>query len=432
MSPFGALKELIGRFCRSELVKVFSLSSVATLVKMLTGLISTKVVAVLIGPGGVALLGQLNNLVYIVQYLASGAINNGVVKYVSEHKGSVGKVRTLLTNALLVTVVCSLACGTAMIACHRRLSRWIMLSDEYGYIFIVFGVTVILYAFNMLLLSIVNGYREYKMFIRINVANSLAGLVFAVVLTLLYGLPGALIGATTYQSAVFVVTLYMVRRKPWARWSYFRGRIDRSIIRNYLKYALMTLVSIGTMPVAQILIRRYIMLDLSELEAGWWEAMNRISNIYLLVVTTSFSVYYLPRLSEITEPNEVRREIGKAFKVIIPLLLTGFVLVYLCRFLIIRILFTSEFLPMAKLFGWQMGSDLFKIGCYILTYVMIAKARTVVYVTTEIVFTIIYIGLACQLMQTSAGIIGVTQAGMAAYLLHMGVVYLYLRKIGYV
>ena len=432
MSPFGALKELIGRFCRSELVKVFSLSSVATLVKMLTGLISTKVVAVLIGPGGVALLGQLNNLVYIVQYLASGASNNGVVKYVSEHKGSVGKVRTLLTNALLVTVVCSLACGTAMIACHRRLSRWIMLSDEYGYIFIVFGVTVILYAFNMLLLSIVNGYREYKMFIRINVANSLAGLVFAVVLTLLYGLPGALIGATTYQSAVFFVTLYMVRRKPWARWSYFRGRIDRSIIRNYLKYALMTLVSIGTMPVAQILIRRYIMLDLSELEAGWWEAMNRISNIYLLVVTTSFSVYYLPRLSEITEPNEVRREIGKAFKVIIPLLLTGFVLVYLCRFLIIRILFTSEFLPMAKLFGWQMGSDLFKIGCYILTYVMIAKARTVVYVTTEIVFTIIYIGLACQLMQTSAGIIGVTQAGMAAYLLHMGVVYLYLRKIGYV
>lgn len=432
MSPFGALKELIGRFCRSELVKVFSLSSVATLVKMLTGLISTKVVAVLIGPGGVALLGQLNNLVYIVQYLASGAINNGVVKYVSEHKGSVGKVRTLLTNALLVTVVCSLACGMAMIACHGRLSRWIMLSDEYGYIFIVFGVTVILYAFNMLLLSIVNGYREYKMFIRINVANSLAGLVFAVVLTLLYGLPGALIGATTYQSAVFFVTLYMVRRKPWARWSYFRGRIDRSIIRNYLKYALMTLVSIGTMPVAQILIRRYIMLDLSELEAGWWEAMNRISNIYLLVVTTSFSVYYLPRLSEITEPNEVRREIGKAFKVIIPLLLTGFVLVYLCRFLIIRILFTSEFLPMAKLFGWQMGSDLFKIGCYILTYVMIAKARTVVYVTTEIVFTIIYIGLACQLMQTSAGIIGVTQAGMAAYLLHMGVVYLYLRKIGYV
>ena len=326
-------------------------------------------------------MGQLNNLVYIVQYLASGAINNGVVKYVSEHKGSVGKVRTLLTNALLVTVVCSLACGTAMIACHGRLSRWIMLSDEYGYIFIVFGVTVILYAFNMLLLSIVNGYREYKMFIRINVANSLAGLVFAVVLTLLYGLPGALIGATTYQSAVFFVTLYMVRRKPWARWSYFRGRIDRSIIRNYLKYALMTLVSIGTMPVAQILIRRYIMLDLSELEAGWWEAMNRISNIYLLVVTTSFSVYYLPRLSEITEPNEVRREIGKAFKVIIPLLLTGFVLVYLCRFLIIRILFTSEFLPMAKLFGWQMGSDLFKIGCYILTYVMIAKARTVVYVT---------------------------------------------------
>ena len=432
MSRFGALKDLASRFFKSEIVKVFSLSSIATLVKMLTGLISTKVVAVLIGPSGVALLGQLNNLVYIVQYLASGAINNGVVKYVSEHKGSVGKVRTLLTNALFITVVCSLVCGIIMIACHGMLSRWVMLSDEYGYVFVIFGLTVILYAFNMLMISIVNGYKEYKTFIRINIANSVAGLLFAVVLTLLYGLPGALIGATTYQSAVFFVTLYMVRRKPWTRWTYFRGKINRHIIHNYLKYALMTLVSIGTMPVAQILIRRYIMLDLSDIEAGWWEAMNRISNIYLLVVSTSFSVYYLPRLAEIVEPGEVRREIGNAFKIIIPLLLGGFALVYVCRFLIIRILFTPDFLPMAKLFGWQMGSDLFKIGCYILTYVLIAKARTFAYVATEIVFTVLYVALSYLLLQTSAGIIGVAQAGIVAYLLHMGVVYLYLRKISYV
>ena len=91
----------------------------------------------------------------------------------------------------------------------------------------------------------------------------------------------------------------------------------------------MTLVAVGTMPVAQILIRRYIMVSLSATEAGWWEAMNRISNIYLLVVSTSFGVYYLPRLSEIVDIQELRKEIYKAFQIIIPLLLGGFSLIYL-------------------------------------------------------------------------------------------------------
>lgn len=431
-SAFRQLKYLLYRFYHSEIVKVFSLSSIATLVRMLTGMISIKVVAVIIGPGGVALLGQLNNFIYIAQYLSSGAINNGIVKYVSEYKSSLDKTQSALASALMITVVCSLVCGTIMILFHGYLSRWIMLSSEYGYVFAIFGVTVILYALNTLLISIVNGYKAYKTYIKINIANSITGLFFTVVFTWMYGLPGALVCATTYQSVVFFVTLYMIRKQPWASLKYFKGKIDRNVIRNYLKYALMTLVAIGTMPVAQIVIRRYLMVTLSDTEAGWWEAMNRISNIYLLVVSTSFGVYYLPRLAEIVNLRELKQEIYKAFKIIIPLLLGGFCLIYVLRFLIIKILFTPDFMPMAKLFGWQMAADLFKVGCYILTYVLIAKVHTVVYVTTEILFTLVYVGCVYLLIPMGSGIIGVAQAGIVAYLLHLGVVYVYMKKMNYI
>lgn len=430
-SPIRQLKNLFYRFYHSEIVKVFSLSSIATLVRMLTGMISIKVVAVIIGPSGVAILGQLNNFVYIIQYLSSGAINNGIVKYVAEYKTSFYKTRSLLANALLITVMCSFVCGIGMMVFHTDLSNWIMLSPEYGYVFIVFGITVILYASNTFLILIVNGYKAYKTYIKINIANSITGLLFTVVFTWLYGLQGALICATTYQSVVFFVTLYMVHKQPWANLKYFKGRINQNIIRNYLKYALMTLVAVGTMPVAQILIRRYIMVSLSATEAGWWEAMNRISNIYLLVVSTSFGVYYLPRLSEIVDIQELRKEIYKAFQIIIPLLLGGFSLIYLLRYFIIRILFTPDFIPMAKLFGWQMAADLFKVGCFILTYVLIAKVHTVAYITTEILFTLVYIGLVYLLIPMGTGIIGVAQAGMAAYILHLGVVFGYMKRIGY-
>ena len=69
-----------------DIVRVFSFTAVATLVKMLTGLISVKVVASIIGPAGVALVGQLNNFTSIAMTVSSGGINSGITKYIAEYK----------------------------------------------------------------------------------------------------------------------------------------------------------------------------------------------------------------------------------------------------------------------------------------------------------------------------------------------------------
>ena len=46
------LLSLCKRFTSADIVKVFSFTAMSTLVKMLTGLISVKVVASIIGPAG--------------------------------------------------------------------------------------------------------------------------------------------------------------------------------------------------------------------------------------------------------------------------------------------------------------------------------------------------------------------------------------------
>ena len=129
---------------------------------MATGLVSVKVVAGIIGPAGVALVGQLNNFASIVMQLACGGINSGVTKYVSENKEDKRKLYSLLSTALRITVFCSVAVGLVMIAFNRRLSRLIMLDESYGYVFTVFGFTVLLYALNNMLISIVNGFKEFR------------------------------------------------------------------------------------------------------------------------------------------------------------------------------------------------------------------------------------------------------------------------------
>ena len=71
------------------------------------------------------------------------------------------------------------------------------------------------------------------------------------------------------------------------------------------------------------------------------------------------------------------------------MLLIGFTLIYFLRYWLIRILFTPDFIPMELLFIWQLLGDFFKICSWLLAFLMIAKAMTRVFVTTEILFAII-------------------------------------------
>lgn len=418
----------INKFRQIDLVKVFSFTAISTIVKMLTSLISVKFVALIVGPSGIALLGQLNNFSSIIMTVACGGINNGVTKYVAENKDDVTLVKSFLSTALKITVYCSVFCGLILVVFNKWLSKIILLNDNFGYIFIVFGITLLLYALNMLVTSILNGYKEFKKFVLVNIAGSIIGLIYTLSLVYYFKLDGALIGVVTFQSIMFFVSLWMIRKLPWVNVEYFKEKLDKLIAAKYFKYTLMTLVTAATAPVAQLLLRGYVINEISAVEAGWWEGMNRISNMYLMVITSSLSVYYLPKLSEIKESVQLRVEIFKAYKFIIPTITVGFIAIYLLRILIIKLLFTVDFISMSDLFLWQLVGDFFKISSFLLAFLMVAKTMTKQFIATEIIFSLLYVGLGYYFVSIN-GIIGLTQAWAANYFVYLlFMVYLF-RKL---
>lgn len=421
-------KSFISRVLKADIVKVFSLTSISTLVKMCTGLISVKIVASIIGPAGVALVGQLNNFATIAMAFSSGGINAGITKYIAEYREDNSMVAQLLSNALRITTICSAICAVVLIVFHRYISQLVMLSADYGYVFVIFGITILLYALNNMLISIVNGYKEFRKYVYISIANSIVGVIFTVALVLLWELKGALISAVTYQSVMLFITLWMLRGTPWLKWNFFKKKLDKIVSDKYFKYALMAIVNTLTLPISQMFLRGYVMAEISPIEAGCWEGMNRISNMYLMVVTSSFGVYYLPRLSEISQIDKLRHEIIKAYKVVVPILLVGFGLIYTLRLFIIHLLFSDEFLPMTHLFAWQLSGDFVKMCSWLLAFVMLAKAMTKLYVTTEILFTLSYVFIG-YLFVNYNGIIGLTQAYLCNYILYMITMFICFRNI---
>jgi PST family polysaccharide transporter len=307
-------------------------------------------------------------------------------------------------------------------------SELILHDRQYKYVFHVFGGTLTLYALNALLISVINGFKEYKLYVVANILGSVIGLLFSVVLALTYGIPGALISAVTFQSVVFFLTIWMVRRSKWFNWKSFFTSFSKLAMKRLSGYSLMALASAITIPAGQLLVRNFIIENQSIDEAGLWEGINRISNMYLTIITVSLAVYYLPRMSELKERNAIRQEVFSVYKLMLPFLLITTILIFLFRGLIIRILFTEEFAEMEKLFAWQLVGDFLKIAGWVLGYLLIAKAMAKTYVILEL-FNFIFLVLISYFLVPYAGSIGATQAYAILYAVYLVILLFIFRHL---
>jgi O-antigen/teichoic acid export membrane protein len=419
------LKKIIS----TDLVKVSFLNGLATLVRMLTGLISVKVVAVKLHLSGIALLGQLNNFTQILLSISSGGINNGIVKNISQDIEAERRYKIFISTGVRITLTIGSVLGLVSIIGAPFFSRFILDDSSYTGVFIIFGLTIILYALNALLLSVINGFREFKKYILVNIANSVAGLVFAVVLTYSFGLYGALIGAVTYQSIVFAISLSMVTRAPWFKWSLFTGPFSKAAALKLGRYSLMALVSAVAIPFAQFVIRSFLIKYQGKDDAGAWEGMNRISGIYLMVITTSLSVYYLPKLSGLKTDREIRAEVFTVYKLLIPTLVLISFGIFIFRGPIVNILYEPSFRDkMRDLFAFQMIGDVLKMSTWVLGYILVAKSMARAYIVVEIVSCTLF-ALFSMLFVHLYGTIGATIGYAAAFLCQLLIMVFIFRKL---
>jgi PST family polysaccharide transporter len=374
-----------------NLLKTSFYSATITLIKVASGFVSNKIVAVLIGPAGIALIGQFANLISMVQTFGNGAINTGVVKYTAEYDGDRDKEKLLYSTSVRITILCSLFVGALLILFASYVSSLILLSLEYSGCIRLFGGTIVLYSLNNLLLSILNGKREIKKYTIVNTIGSIISLLFTIVLVLYFKLYGALYAMILSQSVVVFVSVTMIVRCEWFKWANFRAKFDKLIAKKLANFGLMAVVSAIMIPVSQMFLRDHIIKIIGINEAGYWQGMMRISDAYLMIVTTSLSTYYLPKLSSINTDGGLRKEILYGYKIILPFVAIGCLIIYICRFYIIEILFSPVFLKMEDLFIFQLLGDFFKIAAWILAYLLVAKAMTKLFVIVEVVSTITYL-----------------------------------------
>jgi O-antigen/teichoic acid export membrane protein len=398
-----SVKKIFG----ADLIKVSFLNAIAVFIKMIAAFVSMKAIAILSkdfpggGPAAIALVGQLNNFTTILLSVCNGGITTGMTRYVAEYSKSPKKNQLFLGTGFWITTVLSGLTGLILILGAGYWSEIILKSTQFKLVFYVFGATIVMYAYNTLLIAVINGFKEYKKYVIANVMGSIVGLVFTIILSYRFGVYGALIALVTYQSVVFVLTLPLVRKSKWFKVGSFTKKFSKLAVKRLSHYSLMAIVTAAVMPVAQLVIRNYIIAHSKVAgaganlnQAGLWESINRVSNMYLMVFATSLGVYYLPRLTELRTQGELRKEVLSVGKLVIPFLIIFSLALYFGRTIIIHVLFTEQFNGMDNLFAFQLLGDTIKLSSWILAYVMTAKSMTKTFIMMEFVSSI------CQVLFT--------------------------------
>jgi PST family polysaccharide transporter len=399
-----------------NLLKTSFYTSISQALSIIAGLITIKVISAKIGPEGMAMTGQYLNTTALLTIFATGAIGTGVIKYLAEYGGDKAKQLNVIRSAFWITLIGTALVSVVVILGSSYLSRQAFKTDSYYLVYILWGLFLFFTSFSALFSNILNGLKLIPYLTIINISGTIAGVIITIILANYYGVFGVLIASNFTALILFSIHLFFLNKYRWFTIKELFQRIDKGIVKLLSGFILMALVSGILVPFIQLLVRDRIITKFSFEEAGYWQSLTRISDYYLGFITTVISVYYLPRLSELQHNHEIKAEIWKMYKIIMPIVIGMSLCIWVCRYIVIRLILTDKFLPSAPLYGVQFIGDVFKIAAWLLAYILLAKAMKTAFILTEIIFSLSYV-LFCYWFLDQFGLIGAVYGFLVNYVL---------------
>jgi PST family polysaccharide transporter len=400
------------------LLRTSALNGIAVLTRVGAAMLLNKILAVYVGPAGYAVIGQFQSLVGMVMGLASGAVGTGVTKYTAEYHAQPQRQLSVWRTGLKMGLGASLASALVLLLAREPLAGWLLADRAYASVFVWLAFALVLMVVNGLMLAIMNGKKAVGAFVGANIAGSLINAAAAVVLVLSHGLYGALVALCIGQALAALATAWMFHRACAIPWSSLWGTFDIVVARRLAGFALMAVVSAIVVPTSQVIIRNHLAGTLGWHTAGLWQALWKISDLHLMLLTSTMVAYFLPRFAELPAGPELRREVLRAYRFVLPLVVATGGAIYLLREPLVRGMLTADFLPLTEALGWQLFGDGIKICSWVAGFTMISHARTTLFISTEIAFSVMLV-VASIVGAAADGLRGTSIAYAATYAVYL-------------
>jgi PST family polysaccharide transporter len=409
-----------------KLLSVTFFTGLLTLSRMMAGFVVAKVVAVYIGPSGMAMLGQMQNVMTAFNGLVTSPAGNGIVRFTAQYQknGYIACVPWWRASLKLVVLFLGILIPFMAIFSHY-ISALLFLDSTYYWVVLLSLAALPFSAFGNLVISIVNGQELFKRFIVQSFFSIIISSAIMITFIIKANITGALIAVALQNGLIGLAIIMGSWRQSWFKWDSFWGRVETKHFRALSSYVLMAVTTALCMPVALMLIRNIMVQKLGWDAAGQWQAVWKISETYLSVLTIALSTYYLPRLSSLPDAK-LRKEVNSTAVIFIPVAVILAACVFFFKDFIISLLFTKEFQGARHLFGIQLIGDVIKIASWLYAFPMLSRGMTKWFISTEILFSITLVSFSAIFINVY-GLQGANFAYLINYSLYFIVMFFFLK-----
>jgi PST family polysaccharide transporter len=377
-------------------IRALGWSVVQSAVKVVSNFTIGKLVALWFGPAGLAVVGQFQNLFFLQQSATGGAVQNGVIQGVAHSESDTEQQKLVIESGAAITLLLTLIFAAVWVFG----SVWIRehwLSEDFPPLVYYFLPIALVFSSAFFLIS---GYfsalKNYSQNAVINIIQSVATVAFFVVFGKIWGIYGACFGLLLGQFPAVVWGIKSFRSNLSVR---IQLRWPKKKEDGMWNFALLALYSAIATQLNQLLIRTHITHEFSEVQAGFWEALQRISNLWVPVVSVLFTSLFLPRLSQRKLRGEFLKDTFLTVVAAGGLVFIFSVAVFGIKEWLMEWLFSKEFTSAKNLLGIHLLGDVLKAMTWSFAYALLSRKKSIGLLVIDLGFNLLYYGLVTFLMR---------------------------------
>ncbi len=360
------------------------------MLNILISIIKSKLVAILLGPEGMGVMGLFNSSVDLINKGTNFSLRTSAVKDISAAYATSDSKKLSKTYSVfkkLITITGTL--GLLVCACF---SPYLSLTSfgNYNYTtpFVILAFSFPFLQFSDGLNVLMQGTRHLKLLAKSNVVGNVMALLSVIPIYYIFGINGIVYTIVLGYLVHFIITYYYARKVDVV--SMIVG-LKQSFVEGKGMLKMGFFISLQSIFVAltAYIVRAFISNTASVDEVGLYTAGLYIINTYTGLVFSGMSTEYYPRLASIAEDNAKVFQAVESQSILSIMLLAPLVnLLILLGDLAIIILYSEEFFNITMMISISMLGVFFKAPSWCLGYVFLGKGDSKVYFWNELIAVI--------------------------------------------
>ncbi|CAM5798263.1 O-antigen translocase [Rhizobacter fulvus] len=401
----------------------------SSIANMVIGLVRTKAMALMLGPGGLGLMGALNAVSDLARILAELGINNSGVRQIAESVGT-GDVRKIARTVIVLrrgAVVLGLLGGGLLAAFAAPVAAITFGNEAHAWAVAIMGLAIFFRLVADGQGALLQGMRRIGDIARINIFSALAGSAPAIALVYWLGERGVALALVSGTAAYMITSWWytrQVRVEPVTMSFSEAAEETRVLLRLGLAFMASALLTMGAAYAV-----RLILIASNGLEgAGLFQAAWAVGGLYVTFVLQAMGADFYPRLVAASNDNaECNRLVNE--QAMVSLLMSGMGVVATLTLApwVVTLLYSAKFTPATELLRWVCLGMALRVITWPLGYILVAKGRRTQFVMADLLWTLVNIGLTWVCVQWF-GLVGAGMAFFGSYLFHFCVVYPMCRR----